>query len=137
MTRLHSMALVLALAGGQAFALEPPSVLPTWEQLTPAQREVLIAPIRERWNESPSARTRLYEHARRWQQLTPKQRAGARHGLRTWDRMDPKERDTMRALFHQMRGMSPEQRRQLRDRWRAMSAQQRQDWVRSHPPARD
>ena len=25
-----------------------PETLPTWEQLTPAQRELLIAPIRER-----------------------------------------------------------------------------------------
>ena len=137
MNRLHPLALVLALVGGQALASEPAQVLPAWEQLTPAQREVLIAPIRERWNESPSTRARLFDHARRWQQLTPKQRAGARHGLRKWDHMDPKERDTMRALFHQMRGMDPEQRRQLRDQWRAMSAQQREDWVQAHPPSGD
>jgi hypothetical protein len=137
MTRFHSLALVLALAGGQAIAAEPATALPAWEQLSPAQREVLIAPLRERWNENPSARARLFDHARRWRQLTPKQREGARRGLRKWDHMDPRERDTMRALFHQMRGMDPEQRRQLRDQWRSMSAQQREDWVRTHPPSGD
>ncbi len=111
--------------------------LPAWDKLTPAQRELLIAPIRERWNSSPDSRARIYEHAQHWQQMPPDKRTRARHGMRRWENMDPEKRDAMRALFHKMRDMTPEQRDTPRQQWHDMSDAQRRAWVQANPPAED
>jgi hypothetical protein len=135
---IPALALGLAAISGQALAAPPKSApLPTWEQLSPEQRELVIAPVRDRWNADPSARTRLYEHAQRWRQLTPQQRARARHGLHKWETMDPEQRETMRALFHRMRDLTPEQRQALRERWRAMTPEQRHAWVEANASSAD
>jgi predicted Fe-S protein YdhL (DUF1289 family) len=123
-------AFVLAFAAGSTLAAPPaPAPLPAWDQLSPAQRDLVIAPLRDRWNADPKVRTRLFQHAQRWQQLTPEQRARMRHGLGKWEHMDPQQRETMRALFHRMRDLTPAQRTALREQWRAMTPQQRQEWV--------
>lgn len=110
------------------------AALPAWEQLTDAQRELLVAPLRERWNASPGDRARMYRHAERWRAMTPEQRVRARRGLGHWEHMDPEQRREMRALFEKMRGMSPDQRKALRDRWHGMTAAERRAWVEANPP---
>jgi len=123
-------AFALVLAAGAVLASPPAqTALPAWEQLTPAQRELVIAPLRDRWNADPQMRARLFQHAQRWQQLTPEQRARMRHGLGKWEHMDPQQREAMRTLFHKMRDLTPGQRATLREQWRAMTPQQRRDWV--------
>lgn len=120
-------------AAGQS-AQSAQSALPAWEQLTPAQRELLIAPLRERWDANPGERARMYGHAERWRSMTPEQRTRARRGLGHWEHMDPARRRAMRALFGKMRTMSPEQRKALRDQWHAMTQAQRDAWVEANPP---
>ena len=137
MKPLHVLLLGLALCSTPALAATPRATLPAWEQLTPAQRDLVIAPIRDRWNASPDARGRMFEHAQRWRQLTPQQRLRARHGMWKWQHMDPAQRDAVRALFHRMRDMTPEQRQSLRDRWRAMTPQQRRVWVEANRSSAD
>lgn len=112
----------------------PATPLPAWDQLSPAQRELLVAPVRERWNDNPDARARMYEHARRWQSMTPEQRQRARHGMQRWRHMDPEQRAQARALFDAMRGMTPEQRQALRGQWKTMTPAQRREWVERNPP---
>ena len=108
--------------------------MPAWEQLTQAQREVLIAPMRARWNDNQEKRARMYEHARRWQDMTPEQRERAHRGMKRWRHMDPEQREQARALFQQMRGMTTEQRKDLRERWQRMTPEQRHEWVEQRPP---
>ena len=140
MTRLHRLprlaVLACALVAAQsAFAATPENTtLPAWEQLSPAQRDLLIAPIRERWNRSPDERARFYERAQRWQQLTPELRDRARHGLHRWEHMAPEKREAVHALFQRMRTMTPEQRKALREQWNAMTPEQRRAWIQSNPP---
>ena len=136
-TRLFPALLLLALVVGPVMAqkAQQAASLPVWEQLSPAQRELLIGPIRERWNANPDARTRLFEHAQRWRQLTPEQRTNAHHGLGRWEKMDPQQRQTMRALFQKMRDLPSDQRRALRERWRAMTPEQRHAWVAENSPS--
>ncbi len=130
---------VLAQSAPPSHATAPdtPTTLPAWDDLTPAQRELLIAPIRERWNTNPDSRARIYGHAQDWRRMPPGERKRARHGMRRWEHMPPGKRDEMRALFHKMRGMTPEQRSALQKQWHEMSDAQRQAWVKANPPARD
>ncbi len=107
--------------------------LPDWDQLTPAQREALIAPLRERWNREPGERTRMFERAQRWQSMPTGQRERARRGMHRWEGMAPAERAQARALFHAMRGLDQGQRDAFRAQWRLMTPQQRSEWVAAHP----
>ena len=145
MRLIRTLPFALALVVAPAFAAPPstsqaePAIvpaqsMPAWEQLTPSQRDVLIAPVRDRWNANPGARGDLWRHAQRWQQMTPEQRARAHKGFRRWEHMPPEKREAMRALFHRMRDMTPEQRDALRAKWRSMTPDQRQQWVQQNPP---
>jgi hypothetical protein len=131
------LSFLLASAAAPAFCAEPPATLPAWDQLTPAQRDLVVAPVRDRWNADPAARARMLGHAQRWQQLSPDQRIRMRRGLGRWEHMDPEQRQAMRALFHKMRAMTPAQRDALRGKWRAMTPQQRHDWVEANAPPAD
>ncbi len=136
---------LLLLAGGAlplASAQDKPATtaateLPAWEQLTDAQRTLLLAPLRERWNSRPADRARMLAHAQRWQEMTPEQRQRARHGMHRWEKMDPEHREQMRALFSKMRDMDREERKALRAQWRAMSPEQRKAWVEQNAPGSD
>ena len=128
--------------------------LPAWEQLTPAQRDELIAPLRERWNSHPDERARMVERARRWHAMPPEQRGRAHRGMDRWERMSPAKRAEMQvlfertrsmtrqqrretfALYHAMRKMTPEQREALKQQWQGMTPAQRSDWMRENAPKR-
>ena len=138
-------------ASAQAAADAP---LPAWEQLTQAQREELVAPMRERWNASPDERARMLERARRWHAMPPETRDRAHRGMKRWELMDPaklaemqalfertrgmpdqQKRETF-ALFHAMRSMTPAQREALKLQWGAMTPEQRTQWMRENAPPR-
>lgn len=117
-----------------AMSAEPASTLPGWDQLTPEQRDALVAPVRERWNASPHERARMLEHARRWQSLPATERERAHRGMRRFEDMDPQQRKQARVIFMHTRGMSAEESRSFRDRWSKMTPEQRQQWLHEHMP---
>lgn len=110
-----------------------PAVLPEWDQLSPAQRDALVAPLRERWNREPDERARMLKRAERWQAMPASQRERARHGMQRWEGMPPEKQAQARALFHAMRGLDEAQRTVFLAKWRQMTPQQRIDWVAAHP----
>lgn len=139
-------ALILALlCSAPAFAQTAPSTnakaassaatrsYPAWEQLSVAEREMLVAPVRERWNSNPQSRARIMEHAQRWQTMTPEQRRHAHRGMKRWGHMSPEQRKQTRALFGEMRKLTPEQRQELRAKWRTMTPAEREAWIKAHP----
>lgn len=136
-------------------ALAQDTAQPAWDQLPAADRELLLQPVRERWNNADAAqRARMLEHARRWRDMPPEQRARAHVGMRRFDKLTPEQQAQMKvlfdktrgmdrrerrqafALFHAMRGMSVQQRDALRAQWSKMSSQQREDWMRENAPRR-
>lgn len=147
--------LLLCIAASTAFAQRPADApLPSWEQLTQAQRDELVAPMRERWNANPDERARMMERARRWHAMPPELRHRAHRGMKRWEHMDPAKRAEMQALFqrtrdmprqqkretyalyHAMRDMTPAQRDALKQQWATMTAEQRAQWMRDNAPPR-
>jgi hypothetical protein len=138
----HAFALSLLLCA-PAFAQGTPDAKPTpaaaaraypaWEQLSVAERDMLLAPVRERWNSNPEHRARMMEHAQRWQTLSPEQRKRMHRGMKRWGHMSPEQRAHARALFGEMRKLSPEQRQELRAKWKAMTPAERDAWIKAHP----
>ena len=127
---------ILALALWPAFAFAQsaavPNQYPEWDQLTQAQRDALVAPLRERWNRNPDERARMAERAQRWQSMPRDQRERAGHGMQRWEHMSPEQRGEARALFHAMRGLDKEQRKAFMAEWRQKTPQQKADWLKAH-----
>lgn len=63
--------------------------MPEWDQLTKQQRQVMIDALRERWDDVPEERPRMYRHARRWLDMTPEQRKQAKAGMDRFRNMSP------------------------------------------------
>jgi len=123
---------LLLLCGNAALAQSGPP--PAWDQLTPAQREQLIGPVRERWNGADAQeRGRMLEHARRWQSMTPAERAEARHGMHSWKQLPPDQREEARALYSKLRTLPEAEREALRERWKQMTPEQRRRWAAENP----
>lgn len=146
-------AFVALLFAAPAFAQD--SAKPAWDQLQDSDRELLVEPLRDRWNNADAAeRARMLEHARRWRDMPREQRARAHVGMRRFHKLTPEQQAQMKvlfdktrnmdrrerrqafALFHAMRGMSAAEREALRTQWAKMSPQQRDDWMREHAPRR-
>jgi predicted Fe-S protein YdhL (DUF1289 family) len=130
---LATLALAPAAALAQDASRPAATPLPAWDQLTPAQRELLIAPVRDRWNREPEKRERFMAYAERWKSMPPPQRERARHGMQRWEGMTPEQREQARALFHAVRGLDKDARHEFMEKWRRMTPQQRADWVKAHP----
>lgn len=130
---LSTWLLLAGLAAAPAFAAAPTTPLPAWEQLNPAQREQLIAPIRERWNAEPDQRQHMLERARRWQQMTPEQRTRAHRGMKRWEHLSPEQRTQTRALYSRMRTLDPAAREAFKAKWRAMTPEQKKAWLEANP----
>lgn len=126
--------LAVALVSGGMTGVAQAAPPPAWEQLTPQQRDALIAPVRDRWNDaSPPQRERMLQHGERWQRMTPEQRELARRGRHRFENMSPEQREQARALFAQMRTLGPAERDALRERWAKMTPEQRQTWLKANP----
>ncbi len=122
------------LAGAQS-PTQATAPLPAWDQLSNEQRELLLAPVRERWNRSDAdKRAHMLEHARRWHSMSPEQREHARHGMKRWRDLPPEKRHQARALFEHTRAMPEADRKAMIQRWKAMTPEQRKAWVDAHPP---
>ena len=133
MIRPTLLALVLWPAFAFAQAQPAATQYPEWDKLGPAQRDALIAPLRERWNSNPDERARMIERAQRWKSMPRDQRDRARHGMQRWEHMSPEKRVEARALFHAMRDMDAEQRKAFLADWRQKNPQQRAEWLKAHP----
>jgi hypothetical protein len=117
-------------APGRAHVPIPEGVrVPTWRELTEAQRADL-ADYAERWDRLPaSRRVAILERHARWQQASPETRRQIREGQRTFHRMTPEQREAMRRSMAVVRALPVEEQRQLRQRWRAMSPVERGEWL--------
>ena len=110
MQRLEQAIGELPLRQQQAFALGVESAQGSpgvkWEELSPAQQEVLHG-MRSEWDQLPPQRQATRSRrAQRWETMTPEQRAGARQRFERW------------------RSMPPEQRQRMRERWQEDTRQQ-------------
>lgn len=131
--RLTVLALALWPAAAFAQSATAATQYPEWDQLTPAQREALVSPLRERWNANPDERARMIERAQRWKTMPHEQRDRARHGMQRWEHMSPEQRGEARALFHAMRDMDKDQRKAFLAQWRLKTPPQRAEWLKAHP----
>ncbi|MEN4902459.1 DUF3106 domain-containing protein [Luteimonas sp. TWI1437] len=131
---LRTVLLLGSLSVTSLAAAQPGPALPDWDRLTPEQRDQLVAPIRDRWNDADAdKRRRMLGHAQRWQSMTPAEREHARHGMHSWKRLPPEQREEARALYAKLRTLPDAERTALRERWQQMTPEQRRHWAQANP----
>ena len=112
--------------------------LPAWDQLTPAQRDALSAPVKERWNASPEHRAKMLERATKWSSMTPEQRALAAKGRSKFHKMSPEAQNATRAVFYKAQSFKDKtERKTFLDGLRKMTPEQRAAWVKANPAPAD
>ena len=125
----------LCAGAGALHAADAPNELPAWDKLSPAQREALSTPIRERWNQAGyEQRLRWLRQAERWQHLSADERQRVRQGMRRFRDASPATREQLRGVFENLSKLPPEERRELREKFRSLSPAQRRAWMEAGGP---
>lgn len=113
--------LALAVGGTQA----QPGTAPSWDELTPQQRQAL-APLRPQWPELGDARRQAWlEVATRMPTLPAEERLRLQARMAGWSKLTPAERGTARLQFQEAQRWTPQDRQA---RWQAYQS--------LHPEAR-
>ncbi len=111
--------------------------VPTWAQLSPAQREKL-APLAEHWDRMPASRRvralERLERKERWDAMTPEQREKLREGARNFHDLPPELREKMRLSMATLRQLPEAERKQLFHLWRSLDPAQRRAWLEQGGP---
>lgn len=131
--------ILLALAGTvDAQQAAPAAAVPSnleWSTLTPADREALLEPIRERWERAtPEQRQRMLDRARFWASLSPEQKRMARTGADRYRQANQEQRGRLRAVWQNMQALPPAQREEMRKTWEGLTPQQRRAWLEAGGP---
>lgn len=109
--------------GAQAAALGAPA----WQQLTPAQRQVL-EPLSAQWGDMPaSSREKWLQVAARYPKLGATEQQRLRERMTQWAALPASERGEARLRFQQARQMSPAERQQKWEAYQALSPQDRDE----------
>jgi hypothetical protein len=119
---LPALALMLGavLATGAAMAAGPTATGPAWNQLTPAQRDVL-KPLQRDWEGIDGPRRQKWlELAARYPKLSPTEQQRMQERMADWSRLTPSQRGQVRQNFQEAKQQAGREER--RARWEAYQA---------------
>lgn len=103
-----------------------------WNQLPPARQRRLAARA-QRWTTlPPKHQQQIRERLHRWATMTPEQRRQLHQNTRAFHDLTPAERAKVSDAFRKFQSLPPAERRALRERWRAMTPEQRHRWATEH-----
>ena len=89
-----------------------------WDELSPAQQQVLSG-FSERWDGIPEERReRLSRGAQRWLEMEPDQKTAARERFRTWKSLDPEQKRRLRERYDRFRQLPPSEQARVRENFR-------------------
>jgi hypothetical protein len=101
-----------------AYAILPEPEAPVWNDLTPAEQQVL-APIGAEFDSlTPLGRRNFRGTAQRYGKLTPIQQLRFQSRLIDWAKLKPEERKTAREKYKQFKELPAEKRKELKEKWR-------------------
>jgi Protein of unknown function (DUF3106) len=111
-----AFAMALLLAVGALGPARAEDRSPSWNSLTPAQKQVL-APLQRDWSSiEPARRLKWLEVAARYPQMPADERERLQARMSDWARMTPAQRATARQQFQEVRRVPNEERQA---RWQA------------------
>jgi hypothetical protein len=103
---------------------------PRWNELTPAQRQVL-APLANEWNSiDDRSKERWLGVAGRFHKLPPEEQQRATQRMAEWSRMTPQERTQARLNFQESRTVPKAERQARWEQYQALSEEQKRELAR-------
>lgn len=128
-------ALALVLAFGTFVPAQAQDGSPSWNSLTPAQKQVL-APLQREWFAiEPARRQKWLEVAARYPQLPADERARLQARMSEWARMTPAQRAEARQQFQEVRRVPDEERQARWQAYQSLPAEERDRLAQDAKPA--
>jgi CHASE3 domain sensor protein len=125
MTLLRTLLFVLAM-GGVVWAQTESQPIP-WQQLNQQDQQILQR-FSDRWDELPADRQqRLLNGARQWANMNQEERQQAQQRFQQWRQLPPDQQQRLRERFQRFRQLPPEQREAIRNA---------RQWFQTLPPER-
>ncbi len=108
---------------------------PTWNSLTPVQKEVL-APLQKDWSSiEPSRRQKWLEVAARYPQMPAGERDRLKQRMAEWARMTPVQRTAARQQFQEVQRVPDEERQSRWQAYQSLTPKERETLTQRAKPA--
>ena len=116
--RIAILGLTAALLVTPVTAFEFPTLRqPTWQELSPQQKQFL-APLSSEWDRMDDARRKKWIGiAARYPHLTPEEQTRIQSQMGEWAKLTPQQKQAIRAKYKALRQAPPEQRATIREQW--------------------
>ena len=90
---------------------------PTWEQLTPQQKQLLSA-LEAQWNqETDRLRNSLVRVANKYPKMKPAEQERVRRRITRWASLTPAQREAARRRYKQIKKQPPEKQKEVKKKW--------------------
>ena len=133
--RALRQALAIGLALWTVGAAEANDRSPSWNSLTPTQKQAL-APLQRDWtNIEPARRQKWLEVAALYPQMQEAERERLQARMSEWARMAPAERATARQQFQEVRRVPDEERKAHWQAYQSLTAEEREHLAQRAKPA--
>jgi hypothetical protein len=97
----------------------------SFNSLSPQNQTELVG-VKDKWDSMPPARQdELLRRAENWRNMPPEKQAEIRERWQRWQQLPPEKRQELKQRFEKFRELPPEQRKALREKWQALSPEER------------
>jgi exonuclease VII large subunit len=112
------LGLTAILAANPAAGFEFPSLRqPTWQELSPQQKQIL-EPLGPEWDQMDDARRKKWVGiAARYPHLTQDEQARIQEQMPKWSKLTPQQKLVIRQKYKAFREAPPDKRQSLREQW--------------------
>jgi type I site-specific restriction-modification system R (restriction) subunit len=122
---LLALFLLPAYAAGKA-STKPEPKAPTWQQLSPPQKQVL-GELQSQWEQQPDRlRNNLVKVANKYPKMKPQEQERVRRRITRWASLTPEQRQAARERYKQIKKQPPEKQREVKKKWESYQSQRGQ-----------
>ncbi len=100
---------------------------PTWQQLTPQQKQ-LLAELATQWDQQPDRlRNSLIKVANKYPKMKPDEQQRVRRRITRWASLTPEQREIARQRYQKIKTQPPEKQKEVKQKWEKYKAQKQSE----------
>lgn len=124
-----------AHAAGKA-STKPEPTAPSWQQLSPQQKQVL-GELESQWAQQPDRlRNNLVKVANKYPKMKPEEQARVRRRITRWASLTPEQRQAARERYKQIKKQPTEKQKEVKKKWERYQSQRGKPTTDMPPPSR-
>jgi type I site-specific restriction-modification system R (restriction) subunit len=114
-----------AYAAGKTNSKPEPKA-PSWQQLSPQQKQVL-GELEPQWEQQPDRlRNNLVKVANKYPKMKPEEQERVRRRITRWASLTPEQRQAARERYKQLKKQPPEKQKEVKKKWESYQSQRGQ-----------